>query len=350
VPQNRLHTIQELIQKSGEPSYRFKQVCEAIFKRPLTKYSEISNIPKNLRTQIIEKLGDDILTLTVVSKQEDSQVGKYLFETVDGEHIEAVFMRHQAEKGRFQEHTSLCSSTQIGCTMGCKFCTTGTVVGFKRNLSADEIADQILYFPKQNIPVHSVFFGAMGEPLANPNFFTALDQLTNPDYLGMGARRLTVSTVGIVPGIEKLTKEFPQVNIAFSLHSPFEKQRSELMPANDLCSLTEVMEALDKHIAETNRRVFLAYVMLKDLNDSAKHAQALVKLIKSRGKKWYLYHVNLIRFNEGSTRRKYTSSSNKAIELFKGIIEKAGIGCTVRMNFGADIDAACGQLYAGYGK
>lgn len=350
---SRIDAIKQVLLANGEPNYRFGQVCSFIFKEPVKKYSEIFNISKKLRDDLITALGtDEILSLKKLHEVSGDQVKKFLFSTNDGERIESVLMYYkpQKEDRRKDFHISLCVSTQVGCAMGCKFCTTGNLVGLKRNLSADEIVDQILYFKKEGIEIDSVFFSGMGEPFANPNIFDALNMLIGKDYLGMSARKFSISTVGIVPKIQELTEKFPQVNLALSLHFPTNDLRLKYMPVNKAFDLDKVMDTLKNHVVKTNRKVFIAYVMLKDVNDSLEYAQHLVNLIKAQKEHAYLFHVNLIEFHKGSTKEFFECSTKEQINLFKEYLNKNGISVTIRKNFGEEIEAACGQLYAQYNK
>ena len=203
----------------------------------------------------------------------------------------------------------------------------------------------------------------MGEPLANPdNTFAAIDLLTAPDDpsklvergadsqigLAMSPRRLSLSTVGIVPGIERLTRDYPNINLAFSLHNPFDEERLKLMPITRAYPVDKVLAAIDKHLAVTNHKVFIAYILLKGINDSAGHAQALADLIKISPNRLKLLHVNLIRYNAGASLTVYEKSSNSAIEKFQNILTKNKVHHTLRQDFGTDIQAACGQLAANY--
>lgn len=189
----------------------------------------------------------------------------------------------------------------------------------------------------------------MGEPFANPdNVFEALGILTGPDYFGLSPRRINVSTVGIIPQIKRLTNDFPQVNLAFSLHTPFLKQRLELMPITKIYPIEDVMKSLDEHIKTTKRRVFLAYILLGGVNDTQEHAKALVDLIKNRGEVSYLYHVNLIKYHPGPNDNAFKEPKQEQINMFRRILEKNKITNTLRQSFGLKIFAACGQLYGGY--
>ncbi|VWU53281.1 radical SAM protein, putative, partial [Hepatocystis sp. ex Piliocolobus tephrosceles] len=199
----------------------------------------------------------------------------------------------------FGSHTSLCISSQIGCSFGCKFCATGQI-GIKRQLDLDEITDQLLYFQSKNVYIKNVSFMGMGEPLANPYVFDAIQFFNNNKFFAISSRRINVSTVGILPGIKKLNDKFSQVNLSFSLHSPFTEERDQLMPVNRLFPFNEVFDLLDDRIAKTGRRVWISYILIKDLNDSKEHAEALCDHICKRPSTIrYLYNVCLIPYNKG---------------------------------------------------
>lgn len=322
------------------PSYYLDEVRRFIYQKGVLDFNKMTSLPKSVRQALKAQVGP-VLSLTNIAEAKGEQVQKILFATRDGQRLETVRMLF---KGRNGTHGSLCISSQSGCALGCKFCATGAI-GFKKNLTGEEISDQVLYFKAKNLPVKSIAFMGMGEPLANcDNVFAALKIITDPDYLGFSPRRISLSTVGIVPGIKRLTREFPQVNLAFSLHSPFPQQRLELMPITKVYPIDRVFEALDEHIRLTNKRVFLAYVFLAGVNDSAEHAQEVVKLVKSRGKYAYLYHLNLIRFNPGSTLIKFAQPSRDRIAAFRQILRQSNISHTLRQSFGVTIAAACGQL------
>jgi 23S rRNA (adenine-C8)-methyltransferase len=186
----------------------------------------------------------------------------------------------------------------------------------------------------------------MGEAFANPHLFEGLALLTDSNLFGLSQRRITVSTIGFIPGIKELTKNYPQINLAFSLHSPFDEQRSSIMPVNKRFPLQEVMDTLDEHIRQTGRKVFLAYIMLHGINDTEEHAKALAELVQKRAVGKQLYHIDLIPYNNtDKTSRRYQSTERKKIRNFQKILRMQGIQVTVRTQFGGDIDAACGQLY-----
>ena len=258
------------------------------------------------------------------------------FETVDGLKIETVKMHY--EGGR----NTICVSMQVGCAMGCAFCATGKL-GFTRNLSADEIVDQVLYFRKNDQKVNNVVFMGMGEPLANPATFETLGILTDQKKLAIGQRHISVSTVGVVPGIKKMTREQPQINLALSLHSPFQDEREKIMPIAKTYHIADVLEALEKHILATNRKVLIAYILLGGVNDSEDHAVALAEMLNSYGKVKSLFHVNLINLHEVEGIG-FKRSSGKAVDAYRWVLLKKGVRNTLRQDFGEGIDAACGQL------
>jgi 23S rRNA (adenine-C8)-methyltransferase len=221
--------------------------------------------------------------------QPSTQARKALFQlrsTRSADRVEAVHMQFAGGA------TSVCISSQVGCALGCSFCATGAI-GLRRQMSADEITDQVLFFRRQPVsdalatsssassPVDSVSFMGMGEALQNPRLFDALDILMEPSLFGMSARRLSVSTVGVIPGIQRLTQQYPQVNLAFSLHSPFDEQRSILVPANRTYPLADCLRALEAHAGQTRRKIFLAYLVLEGVNDSPAHADGIHRLIQA---------------------------------------------------------------------
>ena len=341
--ENRIEQIKELL-GTRYPAFTINQIKDAIYKQGVKSYSDISTIKKELREELKDKFSD-VLSLKPINVTKEKQAQKILFETKDGHRIESVRMVYEPNEERKVKHNALCISTQSGCAMGCRFCATGAT-GFRRDLTVDEIADQLLYFIQEKIDIDTVFFSGMGEPLANPNFLDSLDIFIN--YMGLGQRKLSVSTCGITPGIKILTEKYPQVNIALSLHSPFQKQREDLMPATKKYPLSNVLIAMREHVYKTNKKVFLAYIMLSKVNDTEEHAKELCRVVKRSGKKDYLFHVNLIKFHEGTTLTSFKQSTQEDFDKFCKILENRHINYTVRQNFGSDIEAACGQLYAKY--
>lgn len=334
-----LEHIKELLAYWEQPDYRYRQICEAVFRQRLSRFQEMTMLPRELRQKLEQALGETVLTLRPTKENRSDQAEKVLF-ALPGQESAVEAVRLHYKKG----WDSYCISSQAGCRFGCKFCATGAM-GTCRDLTAGEILDQLLYFYLKGCTLSSVSFMGMGEPFANPQLFTALGLLTDPQLFGLSRRRITVSTVGVIPGIHRLTAEWPQVNLAYSLHAPTAKLREKLMPVEKKWPMEQVLEALDEHIRKTRRRVFLAYTLLRDVNDSPSHAQELARLLQQHSKALPLYHVDLIPYNETEhARGAFQAPRHGDSERFGSILRQEGISCSVRTQFGADISAACGQL------
>ncbi len=338
----KYESIKQFIKELGQPNYRYKQMTNAIFKQRISEFEQMTILPKTVREELIQEFGTNILNIKPIFEESSEQVRKVLFEISGNDKVEAIGLKYRAG------WESFCISSQCGCGLGCQFCATGAI-GLKRNLTADEITDQLLYFHLNGHSLDSIAFMGMGEALANKQVFNALKTLTDSSLFGLSPRRLIVSTVGIIPNIKKMTSDFPQVNLTFSLHSPFNEQRSKLMPINDKFPLDEVMATLDEHIQVTGRKVYIAYIILRGVNDSIDHAKAVAKLLQNRGQWGHLYHVNLIRYNPTvDAPDHYGETDEKKVQMFYKELQSAGIHVTIRSQFGIDIDAACGQLYGQY--
>jgi 23S rRNA (adenine2503-C2)-methyltransferase len=317
--------LRTTLAEGGEPSYRSSQVWEWLT-RGARSYAEMTNLPASLRERLAQAVPLSTLAVEAEARSDDGTV-KTLFRTADGRPVEAVLMRYR--DGR----RSACLSSQSGCPLTCTFCATGQM-SFGRNLSADEILDQALHFRRVEAIDHVVFMG-MGEPTMNiDNVLAACERL--PD-LGVTNRRTAISTVGWVPGIDRLAECEMPVALALSLHAPNDGLRSQLMPVNDRYPLAEVLAACERY-RERRRRVFVEYVMLSEVNDLPEHAHQLAALLDPRG-----YKVNLIPYNPTGA---YDGSSPERIERFRAILAEHGLTATVRLTRGRDIDAACGQLAA----
>lgn len=336
---NKYEKIRQMMLALGYPAYRYRQFTHAVFQRHVGRFAQMEGLPRPLREALERELGPSVCRLAPLQESASPQVQKILFRLTDDERIETVALRYR------RGWESFCLSSQCGCGFGCRFCATGAL-GPGRNLTADEITDQMLYFYLNGHSLDSVSFMGMGEALANPHLFEALALLTDPALFGLGQRRITVSTIGILPGIEKLAANYPQINLALSLHSPFDRQRSELMPVNETYPLDAVMRALDGYIQKTGRKVFIAYILLRGVNDSPAHAKALATLLGGRGPWAHLYHVDLIPYNPTESAALQFAPTGKAgVRQFQRSLESSGVRTTVRAQFGAGIDAACGQLH-----
>ncbi|MBU1018718.1 MAG: 23S rRNA (adenine(2503)-C(2))-methyltransferase RlmN [Patescibacteria group bacterium] len=329
----------EIFERVGHPPFRARQLLNDVFNRGVADFREMKNLPVSLRDFLDEKVPLLSIEEKKVSVTPDGSVKKVLFGCQkDGKKIESVLMRFK--DGR----RTVCVSSQVGCNVKCKFCATGQM-GFKRNLTYEEIADQVLYFildlKDYSEPITNVVFMGMGEPFNNyEEVMRAVRHLNDARAFNVGARNITLSTSGIVPGILSLIEEDLQVGLAVSLHAPLQDLREELVPIAKKYPLTDLMEATQKYIRETHRRVTYEYVMLAGVNDKPVLAHELGKLLKGQ-----LCHVNLIPYNATDTI--YRCSRKKAIEDFKEILETYRVPVTVRVSLGQGIDAACGQLANG---
>ena len=320
--------LKTFLEERGEPAFRADQVREWLA-RGAVGYGEMTNLPAGLRAELAEAVPISTLAVTRTATSSDGTV-KALFETADQRPLEAVLMRYR--DGR----RSICLSSQSGCPLTCTFCATGTMQ-FGRNLTADEIVDQALHFRRIEPVDHAVFMG-MGEPMMNLDaVFEACERLPE---VGIANSKTTVSTVGWLPGIERMSEEGPSVRLALSLHAPEDELRSEIMPVNDRYPIADLVEACLEWRTKRKRKVFVEYLMLEGVNDSPELARQLAALLGSN----HDFKVNLIPFNPSGTG--YTGSSREAIDAFRRTLVGAGVHATVRLTRGRDIDAACGQLAA----
>jgi 23S rRNA (adenine2503-C2)-methyltransferase len=319
--------LQDALAAAGQPAYRARQVWAGAA-RGLESYDAMTDLPLALRERLAAEVPFSSLTLEDEARASDGTV-KALFRTRDGRPVEAVLMRYR--DGR----RSICVSSQSGCPLTCTFCATGSM-GFARNLSASEILDQALHFRGEEPIDHAVFMG-MGEPMLNLDaVLAACERL--PD-VGITNRRTAISTVGWIPGIEKLTASPLPVRLALSLHAADDALRSELMPVNERYPLADVLAACRAHHARKRRMVFVEYVMLAGINDRYEQAVTLADMLDPR-----VFKVNLIPYNP--TDSPYQGSGRSAIDAFRDALVQRGVRATVRLTRGRDIQAACGQLAA----
>jgi 23S rRNA (adenine2503-C2)-methyltransferase len=326
-----LQLLTRTLSELGEPAYRAQQVWRWTA-AGVDGFEAMTDLPLSLRRALAERVPFSCLTVVEQAHARDGTV-KALLHTADGRPVEAVLMRYR--DGR----RSLCLSSQSGCPLTCSFCATGSM-RFGRNLTASEILDQALHFRRTGPVDHAVFMG-MGEPMMNlDHVLGACERL--PD-IGIGHRHTAVSTVGWIPGIDRLADHPAPIRLALSLHAADEALRSELMPVNDRYPLPDVLDACRRHYERKRRMVFVEYVMLAGVNDSHVQARQLADVLDPR-----LFKVNLIPFNP--TDSPYEGSSPKAIEAFAAELARHGGGATVRLTRGRDIAAACGQLAARGGR
>jgi 23S rRNA (adenine2503-C2)-methyltransferase len=328
-----LQLLDQTLADRGEPRFRARQVW-AWTARGVRGYDEMTNIPAELREALARELPFSILELREQAHSDDGTV-KALFATNDGRALEAVLMRFR--DGR----RSICVSSQSGCPLTCTFCATGAMK-FARNLTASEIVEQALHFRRMEAIDHCVFMG-MGEPMMNlDNVLEACERL--PD-VGITHRRTTISTVGWIPGIERLTECDMPIRLALSLHAADEALRSELMPVNERYPLSDVLEACRGFYARKRRRVFVEYVMLAGVNDRYEQALALADALSGGREGQPIFKVNLIPYNPTAAGA-HEGSGRESIAVFRRALESRQIPVTVRLTRGRDIDAACGQLAA----
>jgi 23S rRNA (adenine2503-C2)-methyltransferase len=322
-----LALLDRVLAERDQPGYRAGQVW-GWAAGGAGGYEGMTNLPAALRTDLDAAVPFSTLQLTRQAESADGTI-KALFATADEHPLEAVLMTYR--DGR----RSLCVSSQSGCPLTCTFCATGQM-RFGRNLTASEILDQALHFRRLGPVNHCVFMG-MGEPMMNIDaVLAACERL--PD-IGITHRRTAISTVGWVPGIDRLAESDLPIRLALSLHAPDDALRSQLMPVNDRYPIADVLAACERHHARKRRRVFVEYVMLAGVNDSIEQAIALAGLLDPR-----IYKLNLIPYNP--TGSEYEGSGRNAIEAFRSTLEANGLRATVRLTRGRDIDAACGQLAA----
>jgi 23S rRNA (adenine2503-C2)-methyltransferase len=327
--------IEQIVTSWGEPKYRAQQIWNGIYRNLWTKPDDFTVLPKNLKQKVFELYSFRSLTPERTMRSSNRETQKNLFYLPDKSPIETVLMT-------YKNRNTICVSTQSGCAMGCVFCATGQM-GFNRNLSSGQIVEQVLYCARElsghGKRVTNVVLMGMGEPFHNyENVMAAINQLHNPDGMNLGARRFTISTVGLVPGIRRFTKENSQINLAISLHAADDETRSSIMPVNKKYPVDELISALRDYTRETRRRVTIEWALINKVNDTPEQAKKLAELLKG-----IISHVNLIPLNP-TQEYNMQATPRKQVEAFKAILDKHNITCTIRLRRGIDILAGCGQL------
>jgi len=349
--------IAEKLKEWGEPGFRAKQIWQGLYQHLYNDAEQFTNLSKSLREKINDNFSFMPFGVKIYQDSSDGSTRKTLFELPDGNLIEAVLMRYGDPAANPQitvsapnshnlrgakNRRTLCISTQAGCAMGCVFCATGQM-GFKRNLSSGEIIAQVMYYAQmlkaQGETVSNIVFMGMGEPFHNyENTMSTIDRLNDSEGYNFGARRFTVSTVGLAPQIRRFADEQKQVNLAISLHAADDDERLEIMPVNKKYKIDDVIEACKYYIEQTHRRVTFEWALISGVNDTPEVAKKLAARLKG-----LLCHVNAIPLNPTAGFEGRATDRQRA-DKFKETLEQAGIPCTIRMRRGIDINAGCGQL------
>jgi len=325
--------LQEKIKQLGFPAFRAKQLLDWLYKKHILKAAEAKNLPKDLLKALEGVFTFSSLECAETLKSSDSS-NKFLFKTQSGEFIETVYIHQGGERH------ALCLTTQVGCKMACRFCASGKL-GWTRNLSAGEIVDQVSWAIREiKAPIDNVIFMGMGEPLDNfDNFLKAVRVLRAEWGYGMSGRRITVSTSGLIPAIERFAKEAPgEVKLAVSLHGTTEESRQRIMPISKAYPLKELIRCLERVEEKFKRQITFEYILIKDLNDSVHDADRLAEIAQRLHAK-----VNLIPYNviEGES---FERPALDVMRRFQTFLKESGVTVTLRYSAGSDINAACGQL------
>ena len=339
-----LQSLEEVMVAWGQPHYRSRQIWKGLYQHFWNDTGQFTTLPGELRDRLAENYTFNHLQPIKTLNSSDGETRKTLFQLPDNQAIEAVLMRYSKRR-------TLCISTQSGCAMGCVFCATGQM-GFRRNLTTGEIVEQVLYYTRQlqaiDERVTNVVIMGMGEPFHNYDAtMQAIDRLNDPQGFNFGARRFTVSTVGLVPAIRRFTAEKRQVNLAVSLHAADDDLRSSMLPINRKYSIDELITACEDYVKTTHRRITFEWALIHGVNDTIEQAQKLAGRLQTlRIDGSALCHVNAIPLNPTEQFNGQPTSSERA-RAFQAELERNGIPCTIRLRRGIDIQAGCGQLAVG---
>jgi 23S rRNA (adenine2503-C2)-methyltransferase len=327
--------LEALLQELGEPAFRAQQIWSWLYQHYVADFDSMTNLPKSLRERLVQIARLDVLQPVSEMNSNDGQTTKVLFQLPDGQLIETVRMD-------YDERHTLCISTQAGCAMGCVFCATGQM-GFFRHLTDGEIVAQVMHFARELAAegerVTNIVLMGMGEPLHNyEHTLGAIDRLTDDEGFNLGARRITLSTVGLVPAIRRFADEERQVGLAVSLHAATDEERDRLIPVNRRWNIAELMETLRYYIEKTGRQVTIEWALIAGENDTIDQAEKLGQLLQGM-----LTHVNLIPLNP-TAGYGGAPSSRARVAAFQATLSRYGVKSTVRVRRGIDIQAGCGQL------
>ncbi|WP_062377228.1 23S rRNA (adenine(2503)-C(2))-methyltransferase RlmN [Demequina pelophila] len=335
----------DALKQLGQPGFRAKQLATHYYDHLTVDADDMTDLPAAAREDLVAELFPPLLSPVTQLVTPDGETVKTLFTLVDGAKLECVLMK-------YPDRATLCVTSQAGCGMACPFCATGQM-GLTRNLSAAEIVEQVRLAARaardgslggDPVRLSNVVFMGMGEPLANYNaVMTAVRALTSPapEGFGLSARHVTVSTVGLVTGIDRLAGEGIPVTLALSLHAPDDELRDEIVPINARWKVDEALDAARRYFDATGRRVSIEYALIRNINDHAHRAELLAKKLRARGDGWV--HVNPIPLNP-TPGSKWTASDPAVEREFVRILRMHGIPTTIRDTRGSDIDGACGQL------
>jgi 23S rRNA (adenine2503-C2)-methyltransferase len=334
-----LEELKENLEKIGEPSYRADQMVDWVYRKRVRSFAEMTDLPQVLRDRLSDTLSFDQLEVVRVLGSSDT-TRKFLLRLNDGSLIESVLIpASPALYGQRSDRRTICISTQVGCAYGCKFCASG-LEGFSRNLTANEIVDQIATLERESQEkIDNIVFMGMGEPLANfDNLIRSIAIINAPWGLGIGARHITISTSGLVPQIKRLADERTQIRLAISLHGASDEVRDQIMPVNRRYNLEALMDACRYYTSRKKQRLTFEYILISGVNDSEEQAHLLARFAGSIQAK-----VNLIPYNtvEGLP---WSRPSRNRQEKFRSILRGHGFAATLRREKGHDINAACGQL------
>ncbi|MGE5107114.1 MAG: 23S rRNA (adenine(2503)-C(2))-methyltransferase RlmN [Sphingobacteriales bacterium] len=331
-----LAELEQYFENIGEKKFRTKQVHEWLWQKHAHSFEDMTNLSKELRAKLAENFSFPALKVDATQYSADGTV-KSRFKTFDGHLVEGVLIPTEERK-------TACVSSQIGCSLSCKFCATG-YMDRKRNLDFDEIYDEVVLINEQCERVYgkklsNIVFMGMGEPLLNyKNVLKAIDKITSPEGLGMSARRITVSTAGVAKQIKQLGDDKVRFKLALSLHAANDKKRHEIMPINDTNDIKSLIEALNYFYKQTENEITFEYILFKDFNDSIKDADELIKIYRQVPADL----INIIEYNP-IDRASFAKPEEETVEAFMRHLEKNRVNARLRRSRGKDIDAACGQL------
>ncbi len=330
-----LPELSATLKEMGEPNFRAQQIWQGLYKSLWSSTDEFSNLPKTLRQKLGEVFSFSNLKPVTSLNSSDGETQKTLFHLPDGRPIETVRMFYEKRR-------TLCISTQSGCAMGCVFCATGQM-GYLRHLSSGEIIEQVLYFARllaeHGDSVSNIVLMGMGEPFHNFDAtLAAIDRLNHPEGMRLGARRFTISTVGLVPAINRFANEKRQTNLAISLHAADDELRSSMLPINKRYPIADLMAAVENYTDLTHRRVTFEWALINEVNDTPEQAYKLAALLHGK-----LAHVNVIPLNPTDGFKGQATTPERA-RNFQSLLENKGIPCSIRIRRGIDIQAGCGQL------